>query len=51
MLGGGPTFLAHFGPTAALRTRRTFSTAPLRCSQLNQTALKNVGLESEECYL
>lgn len=44
---GGPTFLAHFGPTAVLRTHRTYSTAPLRCSLLNQTVLKNVGLATE----
>jgi|GEM_PF-4985037 len=42
MFIGGTTYLAHFGPKVALRSRRTYSTAPLRCSLLNQTALKYV---------
>ncbi len=45
---GGPTYLAHFGSQAVLRTRRTLSTTPLRCSLANQTALKYVGPGASE---
>ncbi len=41
MLVRGLPDLAHFGSYDALRTHRTDSTARLRCSRLNQTALKS----------